>query len=299
MSVCRHFAATLALVCASFASLGFTEPDGASSPQDTVRPGKRSPPAAKDSIRSGSETPQTSEAEAPPPKIIHERSPRVLLITKDDCENCDVELKRLRLKDGTFDELKRQHWKIGEAVDCHIQIVNARDIPEFVRKLGVQEYPTVACLANGEIIRSFTKGCRTPLDVWTFGWLLHGRDERLEPLLDAKVTVDWTGHYPLRGNHWSVEGEWLPTFEFLVEHMRGENHLTQVPPRWPIETWSYDEVRSLHDDVHENSGNPRHPLKRYRLPPPLPESKPAPKESEQSEMESESPEDVAEPGKAV
>ena len=152
----------------------------------------------------------------------------------------------------------------------------------------MQEYPTVACLANGEIIRSFTKGCRTPLDVWTFGWLLHGRDERLEPLLDAKVTIDWTGHYPLRGNHWSVEGEWLPTFEFLVEHMRGENHLTQVPPRWPIESWSYDEVRSLHDDVHENNGFPRHPLKRYRLSPPLPESKPVPKDTEEPDQKSES-----------
>lgn len=221
-------------------------------------------------------------------KPIRDRSPRVLLITKDDCENCDAELTRLRLENGTFDELKRQRWKIGETVDCHIQIVNAKEIPDFVKKLGVQKYPTVACLANGEIIRSITEGCRTPLDVWTFGWLLHGRDERQEPLLNAKVTVDWTGHYPLRGNHWSVEGEWLPTFEFLIGHMRGENHLTQVPPRWPIESWSYDEVRSLHDDVHESDGLPRHPLKRYRLSPPLPESKPVPKEVNASDEKTES-----------
>lgn len=286
----RHFAATLAMLCASIAGLGFTEPDVASSPEETPRSGEQSPPKSKDSSGNGESKDSPASEVKDSPKIRRERSPRVLLITKDDCENCDAELKKLRLENGTFDELKRQRWKIGETVDCHIQIVNAKDIPEFVKKLGVQEYPTVACLSNGEIIRSFTKGCRTPLDVWTFGWLLHGRDERLEPLLDARVTVDWTGHYPLRGNHWSVEGEWLPTFEFLVEHMRGENHLTQVPSRWPIETWSYDEVRSLHDDVHETNGLPRHPLKRYRLSPPLPESKPAPKDTEEPDQASESPE---------
>lgn len=216
------------------------------------------------------------------PFPVPERSPRVLLITKDDCENCRKELTRLRLENGAFDALRRQRWKIGDTADCHVQIVNSKNIPALIDRLGVQEYPTVACIAKGEILRSFTKGCRTPLDEWTFGWLLHGRDERFEPLLEAEITVDWTGYYPLRGNHWSVEGEWLPTFEYLVEHMRGENHLNQVPSRWPIETWSYDEVRSLHDDVHENDGMPRHPLKRYRLPPPLPESKPQPAPSERS-----------------
>ena len=221
--------------------------------------------------------PAASGTDRPDPKAI-ERSPRVLLLVRDDCPACDTELARLEAPEGTFDSLRRQRWTIGRHSDCHIQIVNIKDRPDLVEPLGVQRFPTVACLYDGRIIRSFTEGCRTPLDEWTFGWLLNGRDERDEPLLAETVTVDWTGHYPLRGNHWSVDGEWLPSREYVLEHLRGENHLTQIPANWPIESWSYEELRSLHDDVHENNGMPMPPVKTYTLPPPLPE--PAVRESD-------------------
>jgi hypothetical protein len=200
-----------------------------------------------------------------------ERSPRVLLIVRDNCPACDAELARLGAPGGAFDSLRRQRWSIGPDADSHIQIVNMKERPDLADSLGVQQFPTVACLHENRIVRSFTAGCRTPLDEWTFGWLLNGRDERDEPVLPESVTVDWTGHYPLRGNHWSIDGEWLPSLDYVIEHLRGENHLTQIPPNWPIDSWSYEELRSLHDDVHENDGIPKHPLKTYTLPPPLPE----------------------------
>ena len=206
-------------------------------------------------------------------KSIDGRSPRVLLITTDDCSKCDETLEKLKAEDGTFERLKAQGWKIGEERDCHLQIVNQKSIASFVKQLNVRRYPTVACIHEGRIVRSFKDGCTTPLDEWTFGWLYTGRDERDEPALPQDVTVFWTGTYPLRGKHWSIEGDWVPSFEKLVIHMRGDNHKDQVPASWPIETWSYEEVRSLHDDVHE-TGMARTPLKPGYEPPPEPKEKP-------------------------
>lgn len=213
--------------------------------------------------------PAANNARRPPPPPLPEfkgRNPRVLFIVTDDCAECVEELERLRADDGPFARLRQQDWKIGPEEHNDLQIVQSTDVPLLVQQLRVTKFPTVACLQNGRVVRSFTDGCRTPLDEWTFGWLLSGYDERDEPALPEDVKVAWTGTYPLRGNHWSVEGDWIPSFEKLVKHMRGENHLKQVPLTWPIETWSYEEIRSLHDDVHEND-YPKEPLKSgYRMP---------------------------------
>jgi hypothetical protein len=58
----------------------------------------------------------------------------------------------------------------------------------------------------------------------------------------------------LRGNHWSVEGDFNPTSELLVRHLRGPNHGHQIATDWKIEEWSTEELRSLHDDLHEREG---------------------------------------------
>jgi hypothetical protein len=63
--------------------------------------------------------------------------------------------------------------------------------------------------------------------------------------------VESTGSYPLRGNHWSVEGDWSPTRDKVISHLRGPNHVAQLIPTWHIDDWSLEELRSLHDDLHE------------------------------------------------
>lgn len=183
------------------------------------------------------------------------RNPRVLFITAKDCESCDKELARLREPGGVFEGMQSRGWKIGETPDNHIQIVDRDSIPDFVRQLNVREYPTVACINDGEIVRSFKDGCSTPLDAWTFGWLIKGQNERPQAPISEAIRVATTGQYPLRGNHWSVDGAWNPTHEKIVAHLRGPNHGHQITANnWQIETWSYEELRSLHDDLHEREG---------------------------------------------
>jgi hypothetical protein len=63
--------------------------------------------------------------------------------------------------------------------------------------------------------------------------------------------VESTGSYPLRGNHWSVEGDWNPTRDKVITHLRGPNHYWQLTAAWKIDDWSVEELRSLHDDLHE------------------------------------------------
>ena len=184
------------------------------------------------------------------------RNPRVLFITKKGCDRCERELTRLRRPGGDFESMQARGWKIGESASNHIQLVDAEKIPDLVRLLNIKEYPTVACVGDGEILRSFKDGCSTPLDAWTFGWLLKGQNERPQAPIPEPIRVASTGHYPLRGNHWSIDGDPNPTEAKLVSHIRGPNHAYQLASEWQIETWSYEELRSLHDDLHERSDAP-------------------------------------------
>ncbi len=182
------------------------------------------------------------------------RSLRVLFITAKGCDKCDSELKRLRQPDGEFESMRARGWKIGETPDNHIQIVDRADVPEFAELLKDRELPSVICIENGEVLRYFKHGCTTPLDAWTFGWLMKGVNERPKPAVPEKIEVETTGHYPLRGNHWSVDGDFNPSHEKVVHHLRGEFHSPQLMAEWKIDEWSVEELRSLHDDLHERYG---------------------------------------------
>jgi hypothetical protein len=179
------------------------------------------------------------------------RNPRVLFITASDCESCARELARLRKPGGDFDAMQSRGWKIGDGPENHVQIVDREAVADLVQQLNVREFPTVACVSDGEIVRSFKAGCTTPLDPWTFGWLLKGENERPHGSVAEPARVKTTGSYPLRGNHWSVDGDWSPTQERVVSHLRGPNHGSQILASYQIEVWSYEELRSLHDDLHE------------------------------------------------
>jgi hypothetical protein len=182
------------------------------------------------------------------------RARRVLFITAKDSTRCDEELSRLRRPGGDFERLQARGWKIGAGTASHLQIIDRDTVPELVKQLHAGAFPTVACIEDGEIVRSFQDGCTTPLDMWTFGWLLKGIDERPAASIPEAARAETTGHYPLRGNHWSVDGDWTPARETVISHLRGPNHSVHLNRSWAIETWSYEELRSLHDNLHEQFG---------------------------------------------
>jgi hypothetical protein len=185
------------------------------------------------------------------PRTPKAQNPRVLFIVAPDCARCDQELARLRRSGGDFDKMKTRGWKIGAGADNHLQIVDRGEIAELIEKLQVSEFPTVACVGDGEILRSFKSGCTTPLDMWTFGWLAKGADERPPGAVMETARVASTGSYPLRGNHWSIDEDWSPSREKVVSHLRGPAHGHSILASWKIEDWSIEELRSLHDNLHE------------------------------------------------
>jgi hypothetical protein len=198
---------------------------------------------------------EPSLADATAPSIAWPgRNPRVVVITDKSSTQCQRELDRLQKPGGEFSAMKARGWKIGSSTDDHLQLVDRDTVPELLKQLDAREFPVVACVSDGEVIRSFKDGCSTPLDAWTFGWLLKGISERpAEPIPEA-IRVATTGHYPLRGNHWSVDGDSNPTKESLVAHLRSPTHVNVLNASYKIEDWSTEELRSLHDDLHERFG---------------------------------------------
>ena len=184
------------------------------------------------------------------------KPPRVLLIVGKDCPRCEGQLARLRRPGGDFKKLRSRGWEIGSGPDKHLQIVDREVLrtlsEEVAAQVADQPLPKVIWrLRDQEIVRSFTTGCTTPLDMWTFGWLIKGIDERPPGWVPEKARVESTGHYPLRGNHWSIDEDWNPSRKLVIALSRGPNHGHQISVSYEMETWSYEELRSLHDNLHE------------------------------------------------
>ncbi len=189
-------------------------------------------------------------AEEPP----RPRKARVLFIVREACPPCEEELQRLRKPGGVFEAMKSVGWKIGATPDSHVQIVPREALPEFVESLKLTDFPAVAGIEGDEVVRYFKTGCTTPLDAWTFGWLISGKNERPTAEVPEPVRVAATGSYRLRGNHWSVDGDWNPSKPTVLTHLRGPYHSTSAGAYGAIENWSLEELRSLHDDLHEREG---------------------------------------------
>lgn len=193
----------------------------------------------------------TESATVPGPPTVTARDPRVLLITAPDCEPCFRVLIKLRAPGGAFDAMRSRGWSIGIADYNHVQIVERDAVADFVKESQIREFPAVVCVSEGKVIRGFKSGCTTPLDAWTFGWLLVGKNERPAGFVAEPARVESTGSYRLRGNHWSVDGDWNPTRAVVLTHLRSPSHCYQVAAGYKLESWSYEELRSLHDDLHE------------------------------------------------
>lgn len=185
------------------------------------------------------------------------RAKRILIVSVPSCLRCTEELRRLEAAGGPFELLRNRGWKIGAGAENHIQIIDksgpvAADIADVVIHLNPENAPVVVYVENGDITRSFRGGCTTPLDQWTFGWLMTGNDQRPAPYHPEAVTVATSGNYPLRGNHWSVEGNFNPSREYIIQHLRSV-HGGYLQANWNIETWSHEELLSAHDDIHERT----------------------------------------------
>ena len=185
------------------------------------------------------------------------RAKRVLVVTSPTSPGCLDELKRLEAPGGPFELLRNRGWRIGTAADSHIQIVDqsakiGSDVEKVVSELHPVNSPVVVYVEYGAIARSFHGGCTTPLDPWTFGWLMTGNDQRPVPFQPEPITVSTTGNYPLRGNHWSVDGNFNPNREFIIQHLRS-THSGYLQASWNLETWSREELLSAHDDIHDRT----------------------------------------------
>ena len=202
-------------------------------------------------VSASDESPAPSQTQLP---LTRPRQVRVLLIVRDDCPKCEAELERLRKPGGPFEALKAAGWKIDSTPEAHVQIVKHDAVPQFAKSLAATDYPAVAGIDGEEVTRYFKSGCTTPLDQWTFGWLLNGKNERPIAAVAEPVRVAATGSYRLRGNHWSIEGDFNPTQAAVVAHLRSPSHANGAATYGSIEGWSLEELRSLHDDLHERDG---------------------------------------------
>lgn len=207
------------------------------------------------SISPGSASTAKSPPPPPPDAAPGKPAKRILVVITPDCERCQEELAKMNAPGGPMETLRKRGWKIGPDPGNHIQIVDrskpvAADFAKLVADLPESDSPTVLCVEDGQIERSFQRGCTTPLDQWTFGWLMTGNDDRPEDFDPEPVSVKTTGNYRLRGNHWSVEGNWNPTQEYVARHLRAA-HSNSIQAGWKIEDWSVDELKSLHDDIHD------------------------------------------------
>ena len=175
---------------------------------------------------------------------------RVLIIVRPGCKQCNAKLNELER--NHFPNMRYSGWRIGSSAESHIQIVSANDVADLVATQKVKSFPAVVAVHSGHITRSFTDGCNQPLDFWTFNWLLNGGKPPHGIKVSAPTTVVTTGHYPLRGSHWSIDGDYDPPREVVVEHLFEPQHVDLFPADWDVHSWSYEELRSLHDDLHES-----------------------------------------------
>jgi hypothetical protein len=180
---------------------------------------------------------------------------RVLVVVGPQSPRSRDDLARLTSPGGALDALQKKGWTVGREDVNQIQIIDRGEpvdsrLVSLLSQLPASEGAVVVAIEGNEIVRSFKRGCTTPLDAWTFGWLMTGNDERPVDFKPEPVQVATTGNYRLRGNHWSIEGDWNPTRESVARHLRAF-HPNGIQAGWNIESWSLEELRSLHDDIHD------------------------------------------------
>ena len=213
------------------------------------------PVFAGDTASAGSATAKVTESSDPTHRPRPGDGKRILVVFEPATERSRVEMAKLNAPGGTFEALKKRGWRIGDDAASHVRLVDRSkpidpSLEPILSQLPIGDGPVVVAIDEGQIARSFKRGCTTPLDQWTFGWLMTGNDDRTIDFVPEPVKVATTGNYRLRGNHWSIEGDWNPTRDSVARHLRA-SHPSGIPAGAKIEIWSLEELRSLHDDIHD------------------------------------------------
>lgn len=188
-----------------------------------------------------------------PAEIMGDVGPdRVMLFNADWCPACVADQPK---REAALAALQRKGWRVGEQPEDQFQIVDV-DASDLDERLGIDAVPAYVKVEDGRIVRQFRRGCSEPLDAWALGRLYTGRDQRPEPKR-APVTAATTGQYPLRGNWWSVDGQWNAIKAVLIAHLTGGEHRGKFDRDW-LQSLSRAELHSLHSDDHEGRLQRRH-----------------------------------------
>jgi len=185
-------------------------------------------------------------------RYLRYREPRLLFVNSLESDWSQQELLRLQQPQAAFEMLQGRGWRIGTAANQHLQLINAEERPDVVGRYGAADFPWVGCLQRGRIVRVYNRRAKAPLDAWSLSWLLSGEDRR-PASGESSPTV---AGYPVTRSHWIVNGDHAPIQEVVLQHLETPLHRNRVPSAWDLGTWTYPELRSLHDDLHR-FGRPR------------------------------------------
>lgn len=182
---------------------------------------------------------------------------RVVVIMSETCPPCVVAKPKMYAAFGDLSKVTEpRQWRFGSAMTDDFQVLDAERDKALVDVIanmqgGELELPAFFKIENGAIVREFKVGCTTPLDQWSLGWLYHGVNNRPALTPDETATVPTSGHYPLRGGWWSVNGNWRPSKSYLVSHLAdASQHRGKFDRVW-LNSLTSAELNSVHSDDHE------------------------------------------------
>ena len=71
-------------------------------------------------------------------------------------------------------------------------------------------------------------------------------------LLKDFIADDYS--YPIRrGQFWSIEGDFKPSRDIVLLHLRTSFNHKEALASWPLEELSLNELQSIHSDHHERN----------------------------------------------
>lgn len=184
-------------------------------------------------------------ANNPPPN-------RMLMFTASWCGPCKD------WKNNVAPEMRKRNWLIGKEDWNHIQFIDSDKNKDLESKYGINSLPTFI------MIDPFGR------EVARTGFLNAGEMSSFyNKHKEAKKKVQ-TASYPLNGRTWSVNGDYNPSRQTLIDHLLyGGVHAGKFTKDY-LSQLSRDELMSLHGDDHDHRVNTKYaevqPAKVYKQP---------------------------------
>lgn len=156
-----------------------------------------------------------------------------------------------------LDAMEDKGWKVVDSTSgkvsgsphvVYVGRINSNKPPAFIDEILGDDWaiPALVYWDGSKVVRSWTPGCKRPVDVWTLDWLYTGVDKRPRPL-----SLQAGGKYPLRSGWWSVDDVWNASRSFVLNHLQRVGiHGGKFDSDW-LASLSRAELHSLHSDDHE------------------------------------------------